>query len=255
MDTQALKTIGCSLLNFDDSMIEAFISWIDQFPRSGRAPKGKKTEFDHIKAWHSAADLYRNTGLIGQPIGALFTYYDQSSIHALVDSFLAAGKTKKESLVIEGVTFLNRSSMAEKRFLALSKILAERCHQLTEFHRTAIDADKNDLKVVFKSPADQKARATYKSLDDEIWVRSDVDDHGELYGHLQYCFVHELGHRYEYKMGLPTGFYDRAFYTTKYSYTEGMAASECFAEAFAVSHFDHKFSEYTDTIQRFKRLF
>jgi hypothetical protein len=57
------------------------------------------------------------------------------------------------------------------------------------------------------------------------------------YGAFDYIIIHELGHRYERKRGLPVDFDQAEWWTTKYSQTEGMGGSESFAELFALSNF------------------
>jgi len=97
-----------------------------------------------------------------------------------------------------------------------------------------------------------KPRAKYREQTDEIWVRHNAKVDNELYGHLLYIIVHELGHRYEKYYGLPNGWRDT--YTTNYSKKQTFSSSEAFAELFALSFWSKQYKEYEKQIEWFRKI-
>jgi hypothetical protein len=252
IDIDAIKKLGQEILNFDDSKMPQFIEWIAHFPKSGRAPKGEKKLFDSIKFLHTQAEVYQSTGLLSPNISATFSWWDEAEMDRVADVFFA-GKTKAKLEVIThgNVTFHNGSSMSEVRFVKTSKTVAALLKSLKGYHKKAIS---KPLEIHFKSAKDIKAKAVYKGLLDQVWIRDNSKADNELYGHLLYIVVHELGHRFDKLHRIPRDFADSDFYTTDYSHADSMAGSECFAEIFAISHWPDKYKEYADQIERFNKL-
>lgn len=253
LDLDAIKKLGKSLLGtWDDSKMTDFIKYHSYFPSSGKAPRGKKKEFEHLQHAKKGIDIYNEYGLVPMLATSFDSYYNEEDIDNQVDTFL--GKTKKqkiEKIVIGNITFINNSSMAVSRFKSTSKTISALLKRLKGYHAKAI---QKPLEIHFKYAKDMKSRAYYKSDLDQIWVKESSKADNELYGHLLYIIVHELGHRYEQFYKIPKGFKDIDFYTTKYSKVDGYSASETFAELFAVSFWEDKYPEYIDQIERFKKL-
>jgi hypothetical protein len=118
------------------------------------------------------------------------------------------------------------------------------------------------IKIVFKSASDTKAKATYKSELDELWIRNSPDTlklfDKEIYGWIPYIIIHELGHRYEHKIDSPKWF-NSSYITSKYSMSAGFADEEKFAECFAISFFGDSISpdypKWESVINKFKGNF
>lgn len=248
---EEIKKIGYKLINFQDENIDDLISFLEYFPKSGRAPKGKKKEKESIDFLHRMADMYRDYGVVSHNIHATFSYYNtKEAIDDLVDSFT---KNKKTEKIVKGrITFKNESAMSEKRFIQNANEIFELLKSLKGFHRAAIE---KPIIVQFKKASDMKSKAHYNSLEDEIWIKESAKlDQNERYGHLQYIIIHELGHRVERTHRLPAGFSDYQNYTTDYSKADSLAGSEAFAELFALSHWKEKYPQYQKKIEKFERL-
>jgi hypothetical protein len=221
-----------------------FIKWIERFPKSGRAPKGKKKEFGQLKFLIHQAESYKKYGLLSwDNISNTLSWTSKEEFEKL---FL---KDRVEEIKIGNVTYLNTSPLAEKTFEKKSKAIAKLLKSFKGFHKKAL---QKSFKVVFKSSTQMRPRAKYKSQLDEIWVRHNAKVDNELYGHLLYIIVHELGHRYEKFHGLPNGWRDT--YTTDYSRKQAFAASEAFAELFAISHWPNQYKQYEEQIKWFKGI-
>ncbi len=252
LNNAELKTLGETFIDFKDNQIKDLATWISHFPDSGRCPKGQKDNFSKIKQLKKCIDVYNEFGIVGQPVAAIFTYWDKESIHNLVDTFLSPTKRKTISAVTHNqFSFLNKSAISQKAFLQKVKDIIPILDNLSGFHAKAVE---KPLEIHFKKPADIGSKAKYISADDQVWVNSQSKSDNDLYGHLKYILVHEIGHRFENLHGLPDGWNDARFYTTKYSHHESFSSSEAFAEVFAVSNWPDKYEQYTDQIMRFNRL-
>ncbi len=250
VDLEAIKKLGRELQPYDDSKFEKFLQWIAYFPKGGRAPSGGKKLFDNIKFLHRQVDSYREYGLKSDNIANMLGWWaEEGEMDRIADVFFAKKtKARVEEIKHKNITFKNRSGMGEATFKKTVKQVANFLDDLKGFHAKTLE---KPLEIHFKSAKDIRSKAQYKSLDDVIWIKSGSRADTELYGHLLYIVLHELGHRYEHQFGLPRDFYERQFYTTKYSHTDGMGGSECFAEIFALSHWPEKYDEYEAKITRF----
>ena len=253
VDLDAIKALGNELQPYDDSKFEKFVEWISYFPKSGRAPAGEKKLFDTIKFLHRQLDMYREHGLKSANIDAALGWWeDNGEMDRIADVFFAKKtKARVEEIKHKKVTFKNRSGLGEAAFKSTVKQVAKFLDSLDGFHAQTI---KKPLEIHFKYAKDISAKAQYKTLDDAIWIKAGSKADNELYGHLLYIVLHELGHRYEHHFGKPRDFRDSEFYTTKYSRTDGFGGSECFAEIFALSHWPDKYEEYAAKIERFKDM-
>lgn len=252
LDIDKVKQLGRSLIPYDESKFADLEKWLDYFPNSGRAPKGKKREAEHIKSLKDGIKFFKEYNMMPQTVGAIFSYYDADGVSRLVDDFLSTSKKAKvEKITVGKITFINNSSMAESRFKKTVKAVADLLKRFKGYHKKAIETP---LEIHFKYSKEIKSKAVYKGLLDQIWVKESSKADNELYGHLLYIIVHELGHRYEKIHKLPKGFVDNKFYTTKYSKVDGMGGSEAFAEMFAVSFWEDSYKEYSEQVERFKKL-
>lgn len=251
MNKSDIKIQGQNLLPWNGSKIDNLIEFLSHFPNSGRCPKNQKRNSEIIKCLKRQIETYAQFGCISDTIGNCLSYYDNISIVELVEAFIK-DVPLIEKITFGNVTFINNSSMAETRFKRTASTVSKLLERFTDFHA---DALKEPLEIHFKYASQFKARAVYKSLLDEVWIKESAKVDNELYGHLLYIIVHELGHRYEKKNGLPVGFMDNMFYTTKYSMVDSMGGSETFAELFAVSFWEEQYPEYKDQIAKFKKLF
>lgn len=248
-----MKRVGKTFLKFQDSQIDDFIKWIDAFPVSGKSPRGMVKEFERIKSLKKYAEMYKDYKIVSSNISAAFSWLKEEDIDKMVDAFLGKGE-KVEKLQLGNCTYFNNSAMAESRFKSTSEKITSFLNTLKGFHKKALIGN---LEIHFKPSKDLRSKAVYKSNLDQIWIREsnarEVDT--EVYASLLYIIVHELGHRFENKVRVPDMFQDRDFYTTKYSHTDSMAGSECFAEIFAISHFgESSYPQFKDKIDKFLEL-
>jgi hypothetical protein len=255
VDVDYMKRMGISFLKFKPDQINDFVRWISIFPKSGKAPNGLSKEFEFIKFLKKQSDAYQEYNMISQNIANTFSHWDESDINRIVDGFFKTKNSKIENLTIGNLTFINDSLMAESRFKLTSKKISEFLDKFTGFHKKALTGK---FEIYFK-PADAlRAKATYKSQLDQIWIKEtyarEIDT--VAYASLLYIIVHELGHRYEYKHGSPSGFVASKFYTTRYSQTDTMSfGTESFAEIFAISFFGvQKYPQYESQIAQFEKI-
>lgn len=254
VDADDMKRIGKSFLNFKDSQINDFVDWINKFPTSGRAPKGKTKEFERIKEFKKYAETYKEYGLIPLSIKSSFSWLNEDYIDTLVDMFFSSGPERIDSIQMGNYKFVNDSLMSASRFKETSKQIANFLNRFTGFHKKALNGN---LEIHFKSSKAMKSKAVYKGEYDQIWIResNSRDVATDEYASLLYIIVHELAHRVERKFGLPKSFRDEDFYTTRYSRVDSLGGSECFAEIFAISFFGKgKYPQFSDKIDKFNKL-
>jgi len=226
-----------------------FVKWIDQFPKSGRAPKGMKKEYEKIQFLKKQAEFiqkFPQPELAMQNVNATLSWWTPEDLQRVEDAML---KDTVEEIKSGNLIFKNESAMGEKTFISKAKKIDKFLKTLKGYHKKAIS---KPLTIIFKPTKLFKAKAKYNEQHDQIWVKQGSKVDNELYGHLLYIIVHELGHRYEKFYGLPSKWKDT--YTTDYSKKEGFAASEAFAELFAISHWPNKYKEYSDKIEWFKGI-
>lgn len=111
------------------------------------------------------------------------------------------------------------------------------------------------LTVAFAGPKDFRGTAAgkYKSDQDILYVRATpnvLKRAGGSYGALDYILIHELGHRYERKVGTKFDFERQEWWTSPYSKKDG----EQFAELFAISNFDLKGPWNQEVVAKFDSL-
>lgn len=254
VNINTFKRIGQSFLKFKNNQIEDFVNWIDQFPVSGKAPSGMKKEFEIIKFLKQQADVYKNYNMISPNIAASFSYWSADDIDNIVDAFFNSKTERLDSISFGNMLFVNDSSMSASRFKDTSNKISKFLKRFTGFHKNALSGK---LEIHFKSSKFLKSKAKYISDKDQIWIKETNarDVNTEEYASLLYIIAHELGHRFERKSNVPSGFSDADFYTTKYSRTDSMAGSESFAEIFAISFFgSSKYPQFSNQIVKFNKL-
>lgn len=150
----------------------------------------------------------------------------------------AEGKAVPAELKLGGVTYINGIGFDEKKLKKWATSLNELWGSVKGWRHKAITTS-GGLTVKLARPQEFRGTASgkYRSADDVLYVRATpniLKREGGTYGAPDYIMVHELGHRYEWKVkGLPVDFDKPAWWTTKYSRSEG----EAFAELFALGHF------------------
>ncbi len=159
------------------------------------------------------------------------------------------GKIVPKDLTIGNRVYLNAVGLDEATFQKYVSRLEVIFRSLQGWRAKA--ATIGTLKIVLASPRAFHGTASgkYKSLEDTLNVRAtpNVLKRAAGYGSFEYVLVHELGHRYEFKMSPPDV---DSWYTTAYSHKEG----EAFAELFAIGHFGLTGPWDSSVVERFERL-
>jgi hypothetical protein len=138
-------------------------------------------------------------------------------------------------------TYRNDRGLASKTFLVYVQILEQVFKSLKGWRAKAL---QGNLTVSFAGPAQFRGTSAGKYVEatDTLMVRATptiMKRSPGKYGSPEYIFVHELGHRYDHKISTGVDFQSEAWYTTRYSRTEGFSRlSEAFAELFALGHYD-----------------
>ena len=252
---------GSFLLNWEgtDANMKILKAWLSGFNLTGRAPKGKKKEFQRLQDLYRDVKLWDETKMISPNIGALASWLKPADI----ETYKGMRAKKKVTTEIKNgnLTFINESPLGESRFKTIAADVTKLLGRLKGFHKKAL---RSGLTVVIKPTSEFRAKAKYKTDKDEIWIGSSPKVTKllgkELYGWVPYIIIHELGHRYERFVGHPTGYDRNRFITTPYSRQEHvMSGGEDFAELFALSFFGSKissdFPRYADKVKAFKELF
>jgi len=248
-----MKKIGYKLIPFDDSKADLFVDWISNFNTTGKAPRGFKDLFDRIKYLKDSVKFYKDYNKLPQPVYATFYYWKEKDIDSIVDNIFSkkdAANTVSE-LKLKSATFVNESLMAEKRFKETANIIDNLLSRLSGFHKKAL---VGDLVVRFVKADKLRAKAAYKSQLDEIWISETYtrEVNSTKYASLPYIIIHELGHRFEYKVKVPSWFVYSQWATTKYSTADTMHDGEQFAEVFALSFFGtQEFPNLADKVNLF----
>ncbi len=241
------KEVGIELIDFNIDKMTLLKEWMSGLNLDGRTPKGQKYNKDGLIFISNQIKMHKlfDSDLPIHNISATTSRWTPESVELMTAAFT---KERLTSICSKGITVRNESKMTEAKFKNYAREVVKTINSLGLFHKKAT----NDLVVVLKNKGDIKSIALYKSNLDEIWIQSDSKIDNDLYGHGKYVLVHEIGHRFEAIYGLPEGFSDSKFATTKYSYTmTDFGGSEAFAEAFAVSHWKDKYPEFSKVIDAY----
>lgn len=219
-------------------------------PEQGKAPIGQKINWEAFK---NAVKFIQQWGFDENKKYDIFAATMSRMNKSDIDSLLKIVNKKTKSVTkIESkeATYYNESNISEQRFKQSSKEIEDVLSTLKGFHAKVT----RNLIIKFKRKEDMKAKASYKTSLDEIWVRGDYNPKNEQeYGSVVYIIVHELGHRYLKKYRVNFNHDTVDWITTPYSKVDSMTGEEKFAELFALSHFKYKrFPQFNDKILKFE---
>ena len=163
------------------------------------------------------------------------------------------GTVVPKDIQVGGNTYLNLSGFSEAVLSGYVKALEQVFDELKGWRKKAL---KGGLKVALAGPKEFRGTSAgkYKSGEDTLYVRATPQilkrTHG-TYGAFDYILVHEIGHRYSYRLTMPHEDFDRPnWWTSRYSHNDG----EAFAELFAISNFALKGPWDQAVVERFEAL-
>lgn len=144
------------------------------------------------------------------------------------------GKVVPKELVLDDRIYVNEVGFDESTLNKYARRLETLFDSVKGWRRKAL---AGSMRVILASPRSFTGTAggKYRSSEDAMLVRAtpSVLKRADGYGSFDYILIHELGHRYEYRVGIQTDFDRLEWQTTRYSMKEG----ESFAELFALGHF------------------
>lgn len=244
------------LLKFDGSdkdiqLLKEFLSELNL--KSGKSPRGMTKLYGELKFLEKQLSIGAEYGtpMIGTSnIKAVLSRWTKEDLDTILEK-MSSNKEEPIEIKLAHATFFNHSIISYKNFVKIANEIDKLLGTLKGFHAKAL---KPELKIYFVKKEDSKAKATYKSEKDVIYVRPDKATSGDEYASFNYIIVHELGHRYLKLFGVKFD-YDRSdWITTPYSKTDSMTGEEKFAELFALSHFNYsRFPEYKEKIEKFNK--
>jgi len=252
------KLMPESLTDFKgtDADIKEVTDWINSLNlKTGKAPSGMKKQYQAVKDIARQVELIKEfggSGGIRWNIQGLISILTDKDIEILTKKLSKDARTSE--LKLRNATFTNNSVMSDANFIKNAKAIDSFLSSLKGFHK---DALKGELKIVFVKKEDTKAKATYKSDKDALFLRADAIKPGNSYAQFNYVVVHELGHRYLKFNRVKFDYQSPHWITTPYSRQEGWADEEKFAELFALSHFNYSgkpFDDYKQKIEEFVSL-
>lgn len=224
--------------------------WVTHLDLIKKCPKGFKKEREFLLFLEKQLSVYHQYGVMScENIQAVFSWYEPAKLDEIDQAF--ALKEQVREMRINGVRYVNDSMMSEEIFEKSVYLLAKDLSSLPALHKQALKPDtlqarlqKEPLTIRFMRDGELATWAKYVSESDEILIKQSAQVDNPAYGHAPYIVRHELGHRYEHVYGLPKRYRDSEHYTTKYSQTDSLAASECFAECFAISSLAERYPQY-----------
>lgn len=145
--------------------------------------------------------------------------------------------------------YIKHDTTSYDKFQSNIENIEEFLSTLDGFHKKAI----KNLTIRFVDSKVQSTIAKYVEDEDILQINAKkVGKTKEEYGSLRYVILHELGHRYLKMYPQNWDIDDPKWITTKYSRTDSMTGEEKFAELFAISHWERKYKQFQDTIERFR---
>ena len=251
---QELKAIGEL---FADWFTNTFRVTIRTTPRGGKKVKAEAEKFLWVakNAVHMRKD--HASGLV--ELQSRWKEF-QPWVPELVRLFSDEGGTSIVKEINTSIaTYINDRGVSTPNFKKYVKALDAVFGSVKGWRRKALAAG---FKVSLSGP--DKFRGTsagrYNAESDTMFVRATpkvMKRSGGTYGAPDYILIHELGHRYEHKIGVGVDFGQSQWATTRYSRARsGMGSSEGFAELFALGHFGIRKvrSEFGDVADRFEQL-
>lgn len=161
------------------------------------------------------------------------------------------GKVVPKELSLGGRVYINEVGFNEATLEKFAKRLDTLFDSVKGWRAKAL---AGTMKVVLASPRafNGTASGKYRASEDAMYVRAtpSILKRAEGYAGFDYIMIHELGHRYEYKVRVQQDFDRSAWYTTRYSRKEG----EAFAELFALGHFGLTGTWDTGILKRFEEV-
>jgi len=228
---------------------------------TGKAPSGLSKQYKNLKILNDKVNSLKQWGMNANILHIIDYYVKSLSLEDLekLENKLSIQSKGVFELKLKNAKYINHSIISEKNFIKFSKEIDSFLNDLSGYHLEILNPL---LTIVFVKKEDTKAKATYKTQLDLIYVRPDKIKSGNEYASFNYIVLHELGHRYlqynENKVKKVLGNYDAVeWITTKYSMVDSMSGEEKFAELFALSHFNYSkppFNTYTNTINKFVKL-
>ncbi len=250
------RVLGGLLLSFSWPAAKLAAKWMEEhlhkvfLPRTPRGGKALKQKLDRLH--HTLKQTYDNSdsraAQVQDDILQLQPYFD-----TILKMFGEGHGTIIPKEMRSGdVIYRNDVGLDEKRLKAFVAKLDALWASVKGWRRKAF---VGGMTVVLSGPKAFRGTASgvYRSAQDEMHVRATpkVLKRSSGYGDPQYILIHELGHRYEYKVGgLPTNFDSASWVTTRYSMKEG----ESFAELFALGHFGLQGKWDGVKVQRFEQV-
>lgn len=241
---------------YNQSQYEKARDWIKSLQLDIRTPKGMKKEHEKLKyilrKVESVEQYFK--GKIDDDYG----YEIQRSIEEFTKEDLekinkSFGSKDDKPLEIkrDNITFIKSDAGSYDSFIIAIDDLVEFIKTLKGYHTKCI----KDLVVRFVKKTDLKSKALYKTDKDELWINLlSMGNTKEEYGSLRYVVLHELGHRYLKKIPQKWDYDSFEWVTTKYSKVDSFSGEEKFAELFALSHWEEKYPEYKEKIDKFKSI-
>ena len=162
------------------------------------------------------------------------------------------GKVVPKEVAVGGHTYFNLVGFDEKALGKIVQSLESVFNEVKGWRRKALSG----LKVALADPRHfgGTAGGKHRTSEDTLYVRATpavLKRTRGTYGALDYILVHELGHRYDHKVGTANVDFDRPeCWTTPYSKN---GDDEPFAELFALSNFGMK-GTWGDTLDKFEKL-
>ena len=225
-DRQRLQQIGAA---FGDWFKATFTVETSGTPRGGKAAKQQAQLFLWIAQF--------GPGTRGETDSLLADWVAlQPFVPVLVSKFSSEGGSTLREIKTPLATYQNLKGLAPATFKKYVKSLDVIFASVKGWRRKAL---RGDFKVALAGPDKFRGTAAgkYNAPSDTMFVRATpkvMRRSGGTYGSPEYILIHELGHRYESKVGAPSS----VPYTTRYSRAEGgFGGSEAFAELFALGHF------------------
>lgn len=173
----------------------------------------------------------------GREAARIWTEEIKPHVNNLIKYFTDEGGRRVPREVKVGAnTYVNAVGFYEQKLAQYTSAIEDVFAEIRDWRR---DALTGGVKVVLAGPKAFRGTAAgvYKSEEDALYVRATPNILGRktgTYGSVDYIIVHELGHRYERKIGVSGTDFDKStWWTTPYSKKEG----ESFAELFAITNF------------------
>lgn len=267
LNQELVQRMHQTFTKYDDHVATDTANWFQQtfhFDTS-KTPPGQKKLKNLVSAFHW---FLRNAGIHALSIGGqskeipgeesawreakrIWEQELQPLSSDLVKYFSDEGiKVVPKELQIGQVTYMNLVGFDEKALAKLAQALEAVFDKVQGWRRKALSG----LKVALAGPKyfHDTAGGKYKADEDTLYVRATpavLKRTRGTYGAFDYILIHELGHRYDHKVGAKVDFDRQEWQTTPYSRNDG----ETFAELFALSNFGIK-GTWGNTLDKFEAL-